>query len=112
LRIGCQQLSRRRQTTAESLFDAGHDRACRSDRQLLTDDLENDCPERIERRELVHPRSRTKGWMRLNDAREHRIGLAKELASFSVGERSGLPRTRTRAHALSVRCVNTISIPS
>src|SRR5258708_1066648 len=103
LRIGCQQLGRRRQMIAESLFDAGHDRAGRSDRQLLADDLENQCPERIERRELVHPRSGTKGWMRVDDAREHRIGLAKELASPSVDEPSGPTRTSTHAQALSRR---------
>jgi len=41
--------------------------------------------------------------MRVDDAREHRIGLAKERASLSVGERSGLPRTSTHAQALSRR---------
>src|ERR1700681_4381456 len=96
--------------TAEPLPDARHDRACRSDRQLLTDDLENECPERIERRELVHPRSWTKGWMRVDDAREHRIGLAKELASLSVGERGALLRTSTHAHPLSRCSVSTISM--
>jgi hypothetical protein len=84
---------------AKSLFNAGHDRACRSDRQLLTDDLENECPERIERRELVHPRPRTKSWMRVDDARENRIRFAKELASLAVSKRSGLSRTSTDAHA-------------
>src|SRR4029077_1670293 len=112
LRIGCQQLGRRRQSTAEPLLDARHDRARRSDRQLLTDDLENECPERIQRRELLHPCSRTKSWRRIDDAREHRIGFAKELASLSVGERGALLRTSTHAHALSRRSVSTISMTS
>jgi hypothetical protein len=40
--------------------------------------------------------------MRVDDPREYRIGLAKEIASLSVGERSGLPRTSTYAHALII----------
>jgi hypothetical protein len=48
--------------------------------------------------------------MGVDDAREHRIGLAQEVASLSVGERSGLPRTGKRAHALSRRSGSTISM--
>jgi hypothetical protein len=40
--------------------------------------------------------------MRVDDPREYRIGLAKEIASLSVGERSGLPWTSTYAHALII----------
>jgi hypothetical protein len=38
--------------------------------------------------------------MRVDDARENRIRVAKELTSLSVSERSGLPRTSTYAHAV------------
>jgi hypothetical protein len=48
--------------------------------------------------------------MGVDDAPERRIGLAEELASLSVGERSALPRTGKRAHALSERSVSTISM--
>jgi hypothetical protein len=41
--------------------------------------------------------------MRVDDAREHRISLAKELASPSVGERGGLPWTSTHGQTLSTR---------
>src|SRR5579859_2181207 len=90
---------------AEAIHDARHDRACRGNRQLLTDDLENQCPERIEGRELVHPRSRTKAWMRVDDSREHRVGLAKELASLPVGKR-GATVWSSHAHVSSRRCLD------
>lgn len=50
--------------------------------------------------------------MGVDDGREHRIGLAKELTSLSVGEGGALPRTSTHAHALSRRSVSTISMTS
>jgi hypothetical protein len=55
LRIGREQLGRRRQMPSESLLQVRDDRPGRGDGQLLARDLEDERREGIERWKLVHP---------------------------------------------------------
>src|SRR4029077_14717816 len=88
------------------------DRPRRRDGELLSGDLEDERRERVERRQLVEPRPPAETRPLVDQPREYGVGVPKELASFSVGERGELLRTSTHAHALSRRSVSTISITS
>ena len=101
LRISREQLGRRRQMPSESLLQMRDDRPGRADRQLLARDLEDERPEGIERRKLVHPGPRTEVRPRVDQPREHRVRLPKELARLGIG------RGRRR-HRLSNLSVSTI----
>src|SRR5262249_19886943 len=103
LRISSEQLGRGGEMPAESLLEMRDDRSGRPDRQLLARDLEDERPERIERRKLVHPGAWTEVWMRVDHACEHGIGLAEELSRLGVGERGTTSSSRVHAHSCSSR---------
>src|ERR1700676_3361504 len=83
---------------AEVLLDTRDDRPRRADGKLLTRDLEDKDSERVERRQLVHPRPRTEAWPRVDQAREHRVGAPKKLPRLAVGNRGS--RASPLAHVL------------
>src|SRR5580765_2253006 len=86
LRIGCEELRRRRHVPSESVLQMRDDRAGRRDRELLARDLEDECPEGVERRELVGPGPRTEVRPRVDESGENRIGFPKELARSRIGD--------------------------
>ena len=100
LGIGRQRLGRCREASAEALLDPTNDRARRGDRQLLTDHLEDERPERIARRQVVHPGPRPEARMCVDHASQHGIGLAQELPRLPIGERRARARSRSKAHTV------------
>src|SRR6266576_1438560 len=62
------------------------DRPRRGDRELLACDLEDECSERIERRELVDPSAGAEVRSRVDQSREHRIRVAQELSRIGIGK--------------------------
>ena len=112
LRVGREQLGRRRQVPSEPLLEMRDDRPGRADGQLLARDLEDERAEGVEWRKLVQPGARTEVRPRVDQPREHRIGVAQELARLA-----GLRLLRVacgigavHAHTFSSRSVSTISI--
>jgi hypothetical protein len=101
LRIGGEQLGRRRQMPSESLLQVRDDRAGRADRELLAGDLEDERPEGVKRRKLVHPRPRPEIRPRVDQPREHRVRVPKELARLGIGNRGSLTDWSPHAHAFS-----------
>src|SRR5262249_28570375 len=90
---------------AEVLREPGQDRSGRADGQLLAGDLEQERPEGIKPRQFVDPRAWPEVGMRVDDAGEDRIGVAKELPRSGIGDGGG-------RHAFNNRPVRTISITS
>src|SRR6266545_8306820 len=86
------------------LLEARQDVSRRPDGELLAGDLKDERAEGIQPRELVDPRARTEVRMRVDQARENRIGVPEELARRGIGE--------GRSHAFSSRSVSTISMTS
>jgi len=103
LRIRCEQFRGGRQVSFEALLEPGQDRSCRPDGELLAGDLEDERAEGVEAGELVDPRPWMEVRMRVDHAREHRIGVPEELARPGIGDGSG-------GHAFSSRSVSTISM--
>src|ERR1022692_2028551 len=97
---------------SEAVLQSGHDRPCRGDGQLLACDLEDQRPECIERRKLVQPGPGTETGPRVDQSRENRIRVPKELPSLAIRDRSPLAGLGVDAHALSRRSVSTISMTS
>src|SRR5947208_13450196 len=62
------------------------DRPRRGDRELLACDLEDECSERIERRELVDPSPGAEVRSRVDQSREHGIRVAQELSRIGIGK--------------------------
>jgi hypothetical protein len=60
------------------------DRPCRSDRELLASHLEDERPEPVERRKFVHPGSWTEIRALIDQRRENRVGLPKELSGRRI----------------------------
>src|SRR2546421_930388 len=77
------------------------DRPGRADRQLLARDLEDERPEGIEWRKLVHPGPRAEVRPRVDQPREHRVGLPKEVARLGIGNRGSLAGWSLHAHRFS-----------
>src|SRR5439155_4853931 len=100
-----QQLRRCRQMPAEALLEAGENRACRAHRELLARDLEDERAEGVEPGELVDPRARAEIGMRVDQAREHGIGVPKVLARGGIDDSRGV-------HAFRRRSVSTITMTS
>src|SRR6266851_4572667 len=110
---------------SEVLLDTRHDRPRRADGKLLARDLEDQGSERVEPRQLVHPRPGTEVRPRDDQAREHRIGVPKKLSRLAVGDPGSLASPRAHvlrlalhlihdrcsagAHSYSSRSVSTIS---
>src|SRR5690348_8852625 len=86
------------------------DRPGRADRELLARDLEDERPEGIERRKLVHPGPRPEVRPRVDQLREHRVRPSKELARLRIGNRGSLSRWSVHAHALTSRSVSTLGV--
>src|SRR5438046_9825957 len=77
------------------------DRPSRGDRQLLPRDLEDKRPERIERRKLIHPGPWAEVRPCVDQPREYRVNLPKELPRLGIGNRCGPSGGDVGAHALS-----------
>src|SRR5437868_4545680 len=75
------------------------DRPGRGDRQLLARDLEDERPESIEWRKLVHPGSWAETRARNDQLREYGVRLPQELARLAIGERGSLARSAFDAHS-------------
>ena len=103
VRIRGEQFGGSWQLSSEVLLETGHDCPRRADRELLAGDLEDQRPEGIERRELVEPSPRAEVRVRIDDPREHRVGLAKKRPR--LGSASGCSWSR---HSSSRRSVSTI----
>src|SRR2546421_7400214 len=84
----------------------GDDRPGRGDGELLAGDLEDERPEGIERRKLVHPGSRAEIRPRVDQPREHGVRLPKELAGLGIGNRGSLARWGVHTHGCSTRSVS------
>src|SRR6266511_4898283 len=77
------------------------DRPSRGDRQLLSCGLEDKRPEGIERRKLIHPGPWAEVRPCVDQPREYRINLPKELPRLGIGNRGALSGRDVGAHALS-----------
>src|SRR5580704_4776968 len=91
---------------SETLLDTRHDRPRRADGELLTCDLEDQGSERVERRKLVHPRPRTEVRPRVDQAREHRIGVPEKRSRVTVGDRGSLTSPRANTLRLLLHLVH------
>jgi hypothetical protein len=60
------------------LLEARQNGSRRPDGELLAGDLKDERAEGIQPREFVDPRARTEVWMRVDQARENRIGVSEE----------------------------------
>jgi hypothetical protein len=69
----------------------------------LAGDLEDHRPEGIERREFVHPRSRTEVLARVDDPSEDGIGLPEDLARTRISDRRPRPRLPSDVPCASTR---------
>src|SRR6476660_917108 len=85
--------------SSEALLETRHDRPRGPDGELLPDDLEDERPEGVERRQLLDPGARAEARMRVDHARQNRIGVAEEVPRRWIGD---------RAHVRSRRSVSTI----
>ena len=112
LGISREQLDGRRKMPSESLLEMRDDRPGRADRQLLARDLEDERPEGIERRKLVHPGPRTEVRPRVDQPREHRIRLPEELARIGIGKRGSYAGWSHPRSCFSSRSVSTMSMTS
>src|ERR1700730_14561061 len=92
--------------TSEVLLDPRHNRPGRGYGKLLTRGLEDQGSERIERRELVHPRPWTEVRPRVDQAREHRIGVPKKRSRRAVGDRGSLASPRAIVLRLALRLIH------
>jgi hypothetical protein len=101
LRVGGEQLGRRRQLPSEPLLQMRDDRAGRADGELLARDLEDERAEGIERRKLVEPGPWAEIRARVDQPREHRVRVPKELARLGIGDRGPLAGWSIHAHALA-----------
>ena len=95
--------------SAEVLLEAGDDRPCRGYGELLARDLEDQRAERVEHRQLVHPRARTESGPRIDQLGENRVRVPEELPGPPVRERGAL---HFDAHSFESLSVSTISITS
>src|SRR4029077_17940766 len=109
LRVGRQQLGRRRKMPSESLLQMRDDRPGRADRQLLPSDLEDESCESVERRKLLHPCSGTKVRTVVDQPREHRVRLQEKLPRLGICSRGSLAGWSVHTHAFSSRWVSTMS---
>src|SRR5207244_9246869 len=87
------------------LLEAGQDGSSGSDGELLAGDLEDERAEGVEPGELVDPGAWMEVRMRVDQARENRIGVPEKLARLGIGDCRG-------GHAFSRRSVSTISMTS
>src|SRR6266436_7353455 len=93
---------------SEAVLKSGHDRPCRGDGQLLAGYLEDERPECIERGKLVQPGPGTETGPRVDETRENRIRVPKELPGLAIRDRSPPAGLGVDAHSLSRRSVSTI----
>ena len=108
LRIGREQLGRRRHVPSESLLEVSDDRPRRGDRQLLAGDLEDERAEGVERRKLVQPGAGTEVGPLVDQPREHRVGAPQELARRTIDRHGSHAGGGVHAHACSSRAVRTL----
>src|SRR3954469_11786798 len=90
------------------------DRPRRGDRELLACDLEDECSERIERRELVDPSPGGEVRSRVDQSREHRIRVAQELSRIGIskgGPLAGSGLNNALGHRTFIPPSTTTSIP-
>src|SRR5262249_36018552 len=80
-----EQLGRRGHAAPETVFQVRDDRPGRGDRQLLAGDREDERPEGVERRELVHPRPRAKVRPGVDQLPEDGVSLLEVLARLRIG---------------------------
>ena len=71
--------------SSEPLLETGHDRPRSSHGKLLADDLEDERPERVKRRQFIEPGPRMEVRLRIYEPRENRICVPQELARLRVG---------------------------
>ena len=82
------------------------DRAGRGDRELLARDLEDECPEGVERRKFLQPGARTEVGPRVDDASENWVGFPQNLEpAVAIGG-------CCRRYSFSSRSVRTIWMTS
>ena len=71
----------------EAVPHPGHDRPRRGDGELLAGDLEDERSECVERRKLVEPGPGAETGPRVDQTREDRVRIPKELARHRIGRR-------------------------
>src|SRR4051794_12440939 len=90
--------------SSEALLETRQDRPCGPDGELLADHLEDEHPKGVERRKLLDPCPRAEVRMRVDQARENRVGVSQELARLGIGD-GGWPAGHSWSRR-SARCAH------
>jgi hypothetical protein len=96
--------------SSEAVLKPGHDPSRRGDGELLAGDLEDQCPERVERWKLAQPGPRAEVRPRVDQACQNGIGVPQVLPGCAIGERRPLAGFGVEAHDVRRRSVRAISI--